>query len=143
MPKKPKKYLKKPKKSKRDSGISTYSYEGSILPDIPFVNSSSKDANTQSPIKFLKPQISISDEEEQLLLTPLKKDLMQEDQNLQNYQNTRKEKLSAYFLMFCNICRSFIAIGVLAIPFGLTKSGKWWYSMLSQTISINWISNYM
>lgn len=29
-----------------------------------------------------------------------------------------------YFLMFFNICRSFIAIGVLAIPFGLSKIGN-------------------
>lgn len=28
------------------------------------------------------------------------------------------------FFMFFNICRSFIAIGVLAIPYGLSKIGK-------------------
>jgi methionine aminopeptidase len=121
--KKPKTYLKKPKKSRRHSCNSNYSNGEYILPNDPFINSNSKETSMHSPIKFRKKQESISDEEEQLLLTPFKNDLMEETPHLRN-ESERKEKASAYFLMFCNICRSFIAIGVLAVPYGFTRSGN-------------------
>jgi hypothetical protein len=118
-------YFKKPKKSQKSRRHSMNS--GSYIPNS-FINNEpildSINRSQQSPIKFQKKQSSISDEEEQLLLTPLKNDLLDETPHLRDHSYEKKEKASAYFLMFCNICRSFIAIGVLAIPYGFTKSGK-------------------
>ena len=119
---KKKTFIRKPKKKPElpiDPGISTIK---SFLNDetFPYEIDNPSDHIQSYP----KKEPLISDEEERLLLTPSKKRISQESMEQQASLNSGKEKASAYFLMFCNICRSFIAIGVLAIPYGLSKSGN-------------------
>jgi hypothetical protein len=66
----------------------------------------------------------VSDEEERLLQSYEKNQLSMNSLVSEFSACESNEKLSAYFLMFCNICRSFIAIGVLSVPYGLSKCGK-------------------
>ena len=79
-------------------------------------------AGPQFPSKKTEP--FFSDEEENMLLTPSKRNGSMNSMTSEFSACEPNEKLSAYFLMFCNICRSFIAIGVLSIPYGLSKCGK-------------------
>lgn len=119
-------YIKKPKKriSKPiDPGFSTIK---SFYNDEPYTNEIPNQLIPKSEhIRcFPKKEPLISDEEEQLLLTPSKTNSSEHSVEQQASFGSNKEKASAYFLMFCNICRSFIAIGVLAVPYGLSKCGN-------------------
>ena len=84
--------------------------DSNVFPDKPQLNSKQE---TKDLSGFLE-----SEEENKLLLNE-----SSFSNNSQNSQNS-KSNATIYILMFFNICRSFIAIGVLAIPFGLSKIGK-------------------
>lgn len=93
------------------------------------------ESNTFSP-KPVKPNSNaFPDDSHEKGLPRLNSDLFEKDEESEFLINDsmfsqasvgkepRTGKKLVYFLMFFNICRSFIAIGVLAIPFSLSKIG--------------------
>ena len=115
--------MRKPKKPKQDSIIPHTSLIQSFLNEETYpelfekIDSSPESNKNNNPL--------VSDEEEQLFLTPTKNHNIYKLKSDPSFSNMPSEKASAYFLMFCNICRSFIAIGILAVPFSLSRSGKY------------------
>jgi hypothetical protein len=81
-----------------------------VFPDNPHEHSEERE--------YLDSNLFEKDEESEFLLN----DSMYSQSSSMKFDKNNSKFV--YLLMFFNICRSFIAIGVLAIPFSLSKIGK-------------------